>query len=501
MSIYKAGFDESEDMYKVKSIQKKWRDSFTSPLATNWDVTESGGSTVAISGGVLTLSSGTTAGGFCEILSKETFTIPFRGMIGVQNTRNANNHHIIEAVSVDPNTGIPDGKHSMAMDIGGAASVTATQGIYYVQNGGLIPLASAASTIVTTASYSVIELEPFSDECYFHSRSMDAASGRANSYVRHQQIPDPNAVYKLRLRSQNHAAYKSVTGAVAGAGNVIRLTVTAHGYASTNQVWVDSLHGVTNGGATVRGNYTITVIDANTIDLDGTTFGGAYLTGSGRVALAGAPTAVTMQVQFINCQDYAELTAEITAGRGQIVAGQSMGVSLVNSIPAGTASIGTATVAGQAAHDAVISGAPVRIGGRAVTADYTSVATGDVADFITTLKGVLITRLNCIPENDISGAITITNSTADTSLIAAAGAGLKNYIINLTISNSSATATTVTIKDGTTARFNVHVPAGATVSLDAAHPLFVTTANTAVNAACGTAVTSVFVNASGYKAP
>lgn len=500
MSIYKAGFDESEDMYKVKSIQKKWRDSFTNPLAANWHVTESNGSTATISGGVLTLSSGTTAGGFCEILSKETFTIPFRAMIGVQNTRNANNHHIIEAVSVDPNTGVPDGKHSMAVDIGGAASATATQMLYYVQNGGLIPLASAASTIVTTASYSVIELEPFSDECYFHSRTIDATSGRTNSYVRHQQIPDPNAVYKLRLRSQNHGAYKSVTGAVAGTGNVIRLTVTAHGYTTGNTVWVDSLNGVTNGVAEVRGNYVVTVIDANTIDLDGTTFGGTYVAGSGRVAVAGAPTAVSMQFQFINCQDYAELTAEITAGRGQIAVGQSMGVTVVGAAAASTA-IGQAQAVGVAAHDAVISGAPVRIGGRAITADYTSVATGDTADLVTTLKGALIVRPNCIPENDVSGAITITNSTADTSLIAAGGAGLKNYIMNLSISNSSATATVVTIKDGTTARFNVHVPAGGTITLDGTHPLFTTTANTAVNAACGTAVTSVYVNASGYRAP
>lgn len=500
MSIYKAGFDESEDMYKVKSIQKKWRDSFTSPLNKNWDITESGGSTATISGGVLTISSGTTAGAFCEILSKETFTIPFRAMIGVQNTRNANNHHIIEAISVDPNTGIPDGKHSMAMDIGGAASTTATQMLYYVQNGGLVPLASAASNIVTTASYSVLELEPFSDECYFHSRTVDATTGRANSYVRHQQIPDPNAVYKLRLRSQNHAAYKMISGAIAGTGGVIRLTVTAHGYTGTPTIWVDSLNGITNNGAEVRGNYTITVVDVNTIELTGTVFSGTYVTGSGRVALSGAPTAVTMQLQFINCQDYAELTAEITAGRGQVSIGQSMGVTVVGAAAATTA-IGQAQAVGPAAHDAVISGAPVRIAGRAITADYTSVATGDVADLITTLKGALITRLNCIPENDISGAITITSSTSDTAVLASAGAGLKNYITNLSISNSSATATLVTIKDGATARLVVNVMAGDTIVFTGSHPLFTTTAATAVNAACGTSVASIHVNMSGYKAP
>jgi len=157
------GLDDVDDMFKVKSIQKKFRDSWTRTLTDLWDLTTSGGSTASVSGGVLTIGSGTTAGGYAELLSKETFTIPFRAMIAVQSgaTRQANTHHIIEAVSVDPNTGIPDGKHSLNMDIGGAANTTVTNMVYSVQNGGLVPIASAASAIVSTATYSILELEPF----------------------------------------------------------------------------------------------------------------------------------------------------------------------------------------------------------------------------------------------------------------------------------------------------------------------------------------------------
>lgn len=327
----------------VDSIQKKWRDSFTRPLAEVWDIVESNGSTATASAGVLTLTSGANAGGYVEMLSKDTFTLPFRAMFGVQNTRNANNHHIMEMVSVDHVTGVPDGRHSAQIDIGGAASMTATQMLYYVQNGGQVPLASAAATIVSTATYSILELEPFADETYFHSRTLDATTGRANSYVRHQQIPDPNAKYKLRLRSMNHGAWKSVTGAVAGTGGVIRLTITAHAYTGT--VWVEALNGVTNGGAEVRGNYAITVVDANTIELNGTTFAGAYVAGSGRAAMAAAPTAVTMQLQFANVQDYAELTAEITAGRGSTVAGQGIATSLAGGTAAVTLTSTTVTPA------------------------------------------------------------------------------------------------------------------------------------------------------------
>jgi hypothetical protein len=130
-------------------------------------------------------------------------------------------------------------------------------------------------------------------------------------------------------------------------------------------VWVEYLTGVTNNGAPVRGNYSATVVDANTLDLTGTVFGGGYIAGSGLVALAAAPASnILLLSQFINCQDYAELTSEITAGRGQTVVGQGMGVVLTGATASST-NIGTVTanVAGQAAHDAAVSGNPVRIAG------------------------------------------------------------------------------------------------------------------------------------------
>ena len=141
LPVVTSGYDSADDKVKVKSVQKKWRDSFTRPITDLWDVTTAFGTTATVSAGVLTIASGTTAAGYAELLSKETFTIPFRTMIGIQSgaTRQANTHHYVEAVSVDPITGIPDGRHQLAIDIGGAASATVTQAIYEVQNGGLIP--------------------------------------------------------------------------------------------------------------------------------------------------------------------------------------------------------------------------------------------------------------------------------------------------------------------------------------------------------------------------
>lgn len=256
-----AGYDPGDDMMKVKSVQKKWRDSFVgaSINTAKWDTATGTGGAITVSGGQLTLGSGTTINADTYVLSKETFTIPFRVNIGMTlSQRIANQTFAVEAISVDPSTLIPDGLHTVGLLFDGT---TATQAKYRVQNSGAAALDSAASTFPTTASGGFYELEPFADEAWFHGGTLDANTGRANSYRRHQQIPEPNAVFKIRLR------------------------------------WL-------NGGSAPASN-------TNAV------------------------------IQYISVQDYAELTAEITAGRGQTVAGQAMGVAVV-SMPTTTVS-GTVT--------------------------------------------------------------------------------------------------------------------------------------------------------------
>lgn len=262
-------YDPVDDMLKVKSVQKKFRDSFSGAVIDpkRWSTWVGAGASASVAAGVLTMASGVTANAETTLLSKEVFTVPFRLSIGLTlSQRIANQTFFVEAVSVDPSTGDPNGLHSCALIFDG---VTATTAKYRVQNGGLTPLDSAAATFPTTASGSVFEIEPFSDEVWFHGGVLDSTNGRSNSYRRHQQIPDPNAIYKLRLRWLN--------GATAPA-------------TSTNAV-----------------------------------------------------------IQYIACQDYAELTAEITAGRGQVVAGQALGVAVV--------SAPTTTVTGTVA----VSGTPLMV--------------------------------------------------------------------------------------------------------------------------------------------
>lgn len=189
--------------------------------------------------------------------------------------------------------------------------------------------------------------------------------------------------------------------------------------------------------------------------------------------------------------------------------------SLNNSLPVfiqGTAGAllvsGTITASGTvgaAAHDAAISGNPLRISGRALTSDYAAVATGDVADLKTTLTGALITRPYAIPELEwsyVAASGGITNTTGVT-IKAAAAAGIRNYLTGLQLANNSATATDVQIRDGAagTVLWRGFLPANSPlVNIQFQSPIKGTAA-TLLEVACGTTGTATYVNAQGYTAP
>lgn len=164
-----------------------------------------------------------------------------------------------------------------------------------------------------------------------------------------------------------------------------------------------------------------------------------------------------------------------------------------------------AAAAGVAAHDAAISGNPVRIAGRALTSDYTAVAAGDTADLITTLLGKLVTIPYANPNNTWSYAAAsggIVNTTGVT-IKAAGGAGVRLYVTDVQIINGHATVSTdVQIRDGaagTVLYRGFAQAAGGGVSVHFAVPLR-GTANTLLEVACGTTGSATYVNVQGYSA-
>ena len=177
----------------------------------------------------------------------------------------------------------------------------------------------------------------------------------------------------------------------------------------------------------------------------------------------------------------------------------------------GTGSGGVTPVVGPAAHDAAISGAPVRLGARALTANYTGVATGDVADLVATVVGALINKPFSLPEADWSYAaanLGIVNTTTAVTVKAAAGAGLRNYITALQLSSDAlGAATEFAVRDGAAGTVIWRMKISTTGIIDGLQITFPnpikSTANTLLEVVTLTASVTgaVYFNAQGYVAP
>lgn len=72
-----------------------------------------------------------------------------------------------------------------------------------------------------------------------------------------------------------------------------------------------------------NGTFTITVINANSFDLVGSSLTGAYVN-NGWASMsrnADAASSTEVRLQLVTLSDYAELTIATTAGRGSLAAG------------------------------------------------------------------------------------------------------------------------------------------------------------------------------------
>jgi len=160
-----------------------------------------------------------------------------------------------------------------------------------------------------------------------------------------------------------------------------------------------------------------------------------------------------------------------------------------------TASNLNAQVVGAAASGASVSGNPVYMGGVANNAAPTAVSSGQAVGNFCDLNGRTI----------VAGAprgmkgtqvTTITSSTSATTVVTAGASGVYNDIYGLVLTNSSATATTATLSDGTTS-YVFEVPAGDTrgFMLPAGDAVSAASAATAWTVACGTSVASLYIAA------
>lgn len=176
---------------------------------------------------------------------------------------------------------------------------------------------------------------------------------------------------------------------------------------------------------------------------------------------------------------------------------------------AGTLVIGTGAntigaVTGTVATNVAITGNPLNLGAQAVSSENAAVTTARQVQLVADLAGKLITLPYANPENFVSGAITSAmTGTTSTSLLAAPASGLRNYITQITVSNSHATVgTDIIIQDGNGGTTLYTIPAAAVYGgavLTFPTPLRQPTTATAIFCANVTTGASTKVSASGYK--
>jgi hypothetical protein len=160
-------------------------------------------------------------------------------------------------------------------------------------------------------------------------------------------------------------------------------------------------------------------------------------------------------------------------------------------------------VGGAIAHDAVDSGNPNKIGAKATSSlsALTPVATADRTDLFAGVDGVQIVRPHCNLEDIISGVAEITDGSS-TSVIAAQGSGIRSYVCAVTISNTSATAVEVDLRNGTAGAviWTFPVPANTSgLTFGFPIPLPLPTTNVAIAADPSAAASTVTVSVLGFK--
>jgi hypothetical protein len=125
--------------------------------------------------------------------------------------------------------------------------------------------------------------------------------------------------------------------------------------------------------------------------------------------------------------------------------------SITSPIPAQantTTNIGN--VGGLDANNGAVAGYAMRVGGTASSVEPTAATAGQKADLFTDLSHKLVVMPYAATGSLVSGVITSPmTATTSTLLIAAPGAGLRNYVTEISCENTSATtATLVDIQDG-----------------------------------------------------
>ena len=213
--------------------------------------------------------------------------------------------------------------------------------------------------------------------------------------------------------------------------------------------------------------------------------------------VAGGGTAGSAATGVVTIQGIASMTKLLVTpdANSAINLAQVGGTNTVTGGVAGSQSVG-----GTVATNVAITANPLNLGAQAVSSENSAVTTARQVQLVADLVGKLIVLPYANPENFVSGRATATDTTS-TSVISAPASGLRNYITQITVWNSSATSTYIKIQDGSggTELYDIPAPAGGGATLSFPTPLRQPTTATAIYFAAAGSANAVFVSVSGYK--
>lgn len=203
--------NSSGDAHLISGNAQRWRREFNIlDEVDEWQVTRGDGMTVNANAGTLEFVSGVSTDVETVLTSRRKFTVPLRLQVSVGvSAKIANREFFVELLAADDDApGLVDETVVAAWRVTTASPGTtaSTTSVYEVRNGGAARLSTNGTipTVVNASSPIVLlEMEIETDEAWFHGRTLDATTGRANSYVRQTTSPDPIRSYRLRLRQVN----------------------------------------------------------------------------------------------------------------------------------------------------------------------------------------------------------------------------------------------------------------------------------------------------------
>lgn len=187
--------------------------------------------------------------------------------------------------------------------------------------------------------------------------------------------------------------------------------------------------------------------------------------------------------------EYSKMSQSNNAA-SQAVSG-NVGVTSLTPGTTGT-SLGKAEDAAHASGDTGIATWGVR---QPATPAVPTSAAGDYSYILVDSEGKQIPSGQGAPETAFQSYTALT-ATTNVALRAAGGAGIRNYVKDLVLDNTGASAARVIVQDGTTTIFSATIPASSSVMYSFGQPLRGTAA-TALNAQLG-ATGTVSVTASGF---